>query len=148
MPAYVSTVTFGRMLVLTIETKEKSESVQAFLNLAVSGVVGSGGFDASFLNSSFVRESLFRVVVLGGPTGAALHVLNGPQGMLQLREFFQEGINFTRDTPAVPLSYQLRSLGDNASARMVFSTDYEVQSTRPQAIKRFGARFQTEDDNK
>ena len=148
MPAYVSTITYGRMMLLSLSSQEKAESVNAYLNLVISGVAAGGEFDAKLMNSSFIRETEFRVLVLGGPTEPVVNLLKGPEALKKLSAYYNDGINFNVKTPAVPISYQLRWLGNKDQARLNFSTNYQVQKISPQRVVRFGIRLQTLDDDK
>lgn len=147
-PAYVSTVTFGRILLLRVSTTEDRSTTQAYLNLIVSGLTASGELEAQFLKSEFVKRAEFNLLLLGGPSEAGVALLKGAKGLTELPKYYKAGINLNQKNPGVPISYKLRWLGSNQIARMTFTTDYQSQTCAPQDIKRFGIRFQTLDDDK
>ncbi|SDC26430.1 Thiol-activated cytolysin [Massilia sp. PDC64] len=148
MPAYVSTITYGRMLLLHISTSENEDSTKAFVNAAYNGMTTSGSISADLLNSSFVRNSKFSLLVLGGSPTGAWKLLRGIEGLKALPQYYKSGIDFSKDNIGVPISYQLRWLGTKNMARLTFSTDYQTQVCSPLAVTRFGVRLQTLDDDK
>lgn len=136
------------MLLLRISTSEDRSTIQAYLNLIINGATAGGTLDANFLNSDFARRSEFNLLILGGSSQSGVGLLRGAQGLTQLPRYYRSGINFNYQNPGVPISFQLRWLGSNDSARMTFTTDYQTQTCEPQPIRKFGVRFQTLDNDK
>jgi Thiol-activated cytolysin len=153
-PAYVSTIRFGRMILLRASSDASESELKDALHLAVSGVTTSGQLDATLKTNHAVAQTEFAMVVLGSQDGTAV-LIGGFAGLQHIADVWSSGAKLAADQPAFPISYQLRWLGRNPStgernesAKLTFTSDYSAVSCSPQKITRFGVRFNTTDDDK
>jgi hypothetical protein len=124
MPMYVSTVTFGRMALFTIESELSETDVKAYLNASYAGVNASTSseFDA------FKSKSTMKVYILGGSGSAAGATINGFD---DFKNYIITGGNFSKTSPGAPISYKLRYIRDNSIGKIVFSASYPIVTAIP-----------------
>ncbi|MEU4407099.1 thiol-activated cytolysin family protein [Streptosporangium sp. NPDC023963] len=106
-PCYISTVSYGRAILVFAESTESFTKVKAALDAAWKGAV-SGDLNLAAEHTHVLRRSSLRVVVVGGSTGNAGLVLADPAA--KLTAFIQKEIRVTADIPAAPVKYATRYL--------------------------------------
>ena len=106
-PIYISSIKYGRVLLLGIESSLTKTEVEAKIN-------------ASFFND-LKKSSTITGRVLGGNAklaGKSIGDFNA------IRTFLEEGATFGKDNLGVPISYRLRELGTNNVFRTVIYSKY------------------------
>ncbi|WP_430931323.1 thiol-activated cytolysin family protein [Saccharicrinis sp. 156] len=124
MPMYISTVTFGRMALFTIESELEETEVQAYLEGSYGDVEGETSSDFESLKA----KSTMKVYVLGGSGSDAGATINGFQ---DFKKYIVQGGNFSKESPGAPISYKLRYINDNSIARIVFAASYPIRTAIP-----------------
>jgi thiol-activated cytolysin len=123
-PVYVSSVTYGRMVLFTFESEYSAEEMSAALEFAYSG-----GFDVSGQVSvtykDILSKSKITAFILGGNAMTAVQTIDSYDKLL---EFIKTGGNYSRESPGAPIAYKLNYLKDNSPARMSLTTDYELKT--------------------
>jgi len=122
-PVYVSSVTYGRMVVFTYESKYSSEEMGAALDFAYAGGIDISG-DVSVRYKDIITQSKITAFILGGDAGTAVQTIDSYESLIN---FIKTGGNYSRQSPGAPIAYKLSYLKDNSAARMSFTTDYEVK---------------------
>ncbi len=122
-PVYVSSVTYGRMVVFTFESEYSSEEMGAALDFAYSGGVDVSG-DVSVTYKDIISKSKITAFILGGDAGTAVKTIDSYEALIS---FIKDGGNYSRQSPGAPIAYKLNYLKDNSPARMSFTTDYDVK---------------------
>ncbi|HEU0035076.1 MAG TPA: thiol-activated cytolysin family protein [Kofleriaceae bacterium] len=122
-PAYVSSVTYGRMVVFTFESEYSAEEMGAALDFAYSGGVDVSG-DVSVTYKDIISRSKITAFILGGDAGTAATTIDSYDALIA---FIKEGGNYSRQSPGAPIAYKLSYLKDNSPARMSFTTTYDVK---------------------
>ncbi len=122
-PAYVSSVTYGRMVVFTFESAYSSQELGAALDFAYSGGVDVKG-DVSVTYKDILSSAKITAYILGGDAGTAVKTIDSYESLIS---FIKSGGNYSRESPGAPIAYKLSYLRDNSPARMSFTTDYEVE---------------------
>lgn len=131
LPTYISSVVYGRMLMLTMTSTHSVEDMRAALTASRDGI-GSGSVDASHLQ--VLQESRIQVSTVGG-------VDDGVEGLItsgRLREYFAADAPLTA---ARPLSYTVRNLADNSIAKVSETTVYAINECTPADRVPTGARY-------
>ena len=120
-PVYVATVTYGRMVIYTIESNyTKTEVDEAF---KASFASGDGSVDAEY--EKVISESDVEALVIGGSGSDAAQTVNGPADVYQ---YISNGGDYSKDSPGAPLSYKLRYLKQGTPvARVVLASEYPVR---------------------
>ncbi|MBN2767450.1 MAG: thiol-activated cytolysin family protein [Paludibacteraceae bacterium] len=124
MPMYVSTVTFGRMALFTIESELSELEVRTFLNASYANVKGSASADFNSLQA----KSTMKVYILGGSGADASGTINGFE---DFKKYITEGGNFSKTSPGAPVSYKLRYINDNKIGKIVFAARYPIVTAIP-----------------
>jgi thiol-activated cytolysin len=122
-PVYVSSVTYGRMVLFTFESEYSAEEMSAALEFAYSGGIDVKG-DVSVTYKDIISRSKITAFILGGDAGSAVQTIDSYDALIA---FIKAGGNYSRQSPGAPIAYKLSYLKDNSPARMSFTTDYEVK---------------------
>jgi thiol-activated cytolysin len=122
-PAYVSSVTYGRMVVFTFESEYSALEMGAALDFAYSGGVDVSG-DVSVTYKDIISRSKITAFILGGDAGSAVKTIDSYETLIA---FIKDGGNYSRQSPGAPIAYKLNYLKDNSPARMSFTTSYDVK---------------------
>ncbi|TFH46794.1 MAG: hypothetical protein E4G92_05995 [Bacteroidia bacterium] len=124
MPMYVSTVTFGRVALFTIESELSETEVKTFLQASYASVNAavSGEFD------QLKAKSTMKVYILGGSGGDAGATINGFD---DFKNYIKAGGNYSKTSPGAPISYKLRYIRDNSIGKIVFAASYPVVTAIP-----------------
>ena len=112
-PVYVSSVDYGRVANLLIETNENAESVrktfETEVNLALKKINIGAGVSTDNKVSKYFKENKVHVLIHGGPLSMAKDVVS-----------YEDFINFLKKPSpaqlvqsAAPIGYTLRSVVDN-----------------------------------
>jgi thiol-activated cytolysin len=120
-PAYVRSVDYGRILLLTMETTARDTNANMHAALKVA-VVGDADVNARY--AEIIRNAKFSAFALGGTAGAAATFDGKPEDLQKLRTYIAEGARYGRGNPGLPIAYTVAFLKDNLVAKMGFTTDY------------------------
>lgn len=141
-PVYVSSVTYGRILIFSITSKDNKDDVQATLNYLYGEACGKDDKDKNEnckikdtgvsveLEAKYkkiLKESQVKVIAYGGNP-------NNIEGLVKsakLSEYFKESNNLTQ---FVPTSYVLRNF-DGSTAKVAETTEYSVEECTPKPVK-------------
>jgi thiol-activated cytolysin len=136
-PGYVSSVTYGRMLFVKIESDAEASQLKA----AIDAVFSLGTVDASASLSTDIKkvmnESTVTVFALGGNPNDAVEIMTSNDDRAErLRDYFLDGSQYSPDSPGVPISYTVRRLANNQTSVVASTLDYEIPdcSAAPQSV--------------
>lgn len=124
MPMYISTVTFGRMALFTVESELEETDVRAFLNASYSKIKASASTEFDQLKS----KSTMKVYILGGSGSDAGAAINGFE---DFKNYIIAGGNYSKTSPGAPISYKLRYIKDNSIGKIVFAASYPIVTAIP-----------------
>lgn len=122
-PLYVSSVTYGRMVVFTFESEYSSDEMAAALEFAYSGGVDVSG-NISVTYKDIISNSKITAFILGGAAGDATQTIDSYEALIT---FIKNGGDYSAASPGAPIAYKLNYLSDNSPARLSFTTDYAVK---------------------
>lgn len=129
-PAYVSSVSYGRIIMIRMETTstETSVTLEAALEYASLGKNVEADIEAKY--KSILEESTINVVTIGGNAEIASKVITGNDIASSggLNYVITEGSLYSRDNPGAPIAYTVKYLKDNVVAKMGYHTDYRIES--------------------
>ncbi|MBI4511509.1 MAG: thiol-activated cytolysin family protein [Deltaproteobacteria bacterium] len=152
-PLYVSSVTYGRMVLFAFASDYSQDALRAALSFALSTPVspidsasssGKGGkqaddepdegtSDGRCTNTacleakyrSILENTSITAYVVGGSGGDAAGVINGIDG---LRAYISNGGNYSLESPGAPIAYKLAHLRDATPARFSLTEEFELSS--------------------
>jgi thiol-activated cytolysin len=122
-PAYVSSVTYGRLVVFTFESEYSAEEMGAALDFAYSGGVDVSG-QVSVTYKDIISNAKITAFILGGDAGTAVQAIDNYDALIT---FIKDGGNYSKMSPGAPIAYKLSYLKDNSPARMSVTTDYDMK---------------------
>ena len=122
-PAYVTSVSYGRLISFAIDSKFSAEETRAALEFGFNGwaVDVDGHFSLTY--SEMLEEIKINAFILGGNGSAAVQSVHGVDG---LRAFIESGGSYSKQSPGAPIAYKLAYLADNTPARFSMTTDYVI----------------------
>ncbi|MFB6340459.1 thiol-activated cytolysin family protein [Saccharicrinis sp. FJH62] len=124
MPMYISTVTFGRMAIYTVESELSETEVHTYLEGSYGDVEADASADFEKLSS----KSTIKVYILGGSGADASAAINS---FADFKKYIVQGGNYSKSSPGAPVSYKLRYIDDNTIAKVVFAASYPVRTAIP-----------------
>ncbi|MFI5127509.1 MAG: thiol-activated cytolysin family protein, partial [Candidatus Acidiferrales bacterium] len=143
VPLYVSSVTYGRMLLFFYSSTDSIDSLKTAVNAHASFLVGSASAEFSEEAKKTLSRSEIRVLAIGGSGHGMVDLLDVDHSKA-LRDYVQEGQDWSLKSPGVPIMHTLRHIDDDSLARISFSTTFErVASTGKVYVILY-----TEDDDK
>jgi hypothetical protein len=122
MPLYVSSVSYGMMAFVFIETDYSFEKMQWALDAAYDGVV-SVDADLDISTEEILQNSTIQTVVYGGSTAGLEELETGYNGLLNVMSASKD---FNSSSPGVPLVYRFRHLTDNTLALITLTSQYTL----------------------
>ncbi|NKI32386.1 thiol-activated cytolysin family protein [Croceivirga thetidis] len=130
-PAYVSSVQYGRIIMIRMETTDTETEVnlEAVLNYATKAKTATGEINASY--DKVIKESTFNVVTIGGNAEVATSIITGTDvegGEGGLNYVITESSLYNRENPGAPIGYTIKYLKDNKIAKMGYNTDYRIET--------------------
>ncbi len=129
-PAYVSSVTYGRMVLVRMETSREVSAVAARAALEYASVVRvDGAVDAR--HESILEDSSIQIVTLGGNADGAAELVADPS---KLSEIIARNATYRKDNPGVPIGYQVRYLHDHGLARMGYTTEFTTEECTTEQV--------------
>lgn len=123
LPVYVSNIVYGRMMLFTMTSTHRADSMGFALDARRNGANGS--INAEY--QKIIDNSTFTLTTVGGDAQAALDFIStGNYG-----DFFAENPALTT---AKPISYTLRNLADNKTAKVSETTEYDMMQYEPISV--------------
>lgn len=121
--AFISSVTYGRIFYLLIESTARKETIAASLNASFSGVSGSAS--GSFIGD--LENLVVKAFALGGEANSALQAIT--TDFETLKEFLALGGDIRT---GVPVSYVVRSVRDPSKiVKVALNDEYDVVDCVP-----------------
>ncbi|MBN1696192.1 MAG: thiol-activated cytolysin family protein [Spirochaetales bacterium] len=123
-PVYVSSVKYGRMGLLAVESDYSEEEVKVAFKMAYDAIVAGGGASLDIEYKNIISESTINVRIYGGSGESACQIF----GYESFVDWIKKGGEFSKASPGAPLSYTLRYVRDNSVARVILASEYYVRN--------------------
>lgn len=120
---YVSSITYGRLILFAVESSESSSELRAALEFAYGQAPRIEG-SVSLSSEEVLDRSKITAYILGGSGEMAAQNIDSYEG---LRDLIRGGGNYSPDSPGAPIAYRLSYLADNSPARLSMTQDYTVR---------------------
>lgn len=121
-PAYVSSVSYGRIAAITIKSDKTYNEIFAQLNIKGGAFITSSALNGQ-LNNIFENSEIdYNWFIYGGSTSGNQEVLNG-QSINDMISSLNQPYDPTKQV-GVPIFYQISHLADNSSAKLGFTGEY------------------------
>lgn len=131
-PLYVESMTYGRIVMLLVESAKSSKELTLALDAAFNSIKVDGTIDIDIEYQNILNESTMQILIVGGDASDGLEsVLDIDQLATFLRsggKYDSTSVNGSLNHAAlgVPISYKLRYMNDNSVAKMVLSSEYSI----------------------
>ncbi len=122
-PAYVSSVTYGRMVYFAITSEFSAKELESALEFAYNGGAVQVDASVSLTHEEVLEQSSITAHILGGDGTMAVKAIHGIE---ELTAFLSEGGTYTKESPGAPIAYKLAYMANHSPARMSLTTDYDV----------------------
>lgn len=138
-PAYVASVSYGRIIMVRMETTNMDTSIDLAAVLEYSSGLNSAIVDVNTSYDSLLQTSSLNVVTIGGNAQVATEAIAasnidiGPGGLNYI--ITGENAIYSRNNPGVPIAYTVRYLKNNSLAKMGYTTDYRVEECGSMAFQ-------------
>ncbi|MDN3202687.1 thiol-activated cytolysin family protein [Algoriphagus sediminis] len=127
-PAYVQSVSYGRIIMFRMTTTESATDAE--LEGAMNYMTGlkqvSGSVEAKY--KSILNKSSITVVTIGGNAAVASEAVTAKNFADLSYIITGENAVYSRNNPGVPISYKLHYMKDNTTAKLGYTTEYEVRT--------------------
>ncbi|NRA91136.1 MAG: thiol-activated cytolysin family protein, partial [Psychroserpens sp.] len=132
--AYVSSVSYGRIFILRMETEYTEETSDIDLSAVLDYSVNiNAEYDEE--KESIIQSSTFKLLSIGGNAEVGVSPISssdftsGPGGFIDA--ITGSNALLSADNPGVPIAYVTRFLRDNSLAKMGYNTEYTVEQCDP-----------------
>lgn len=141
-PAYVKSISYGRMLLLFIESDASQKDLTAGLEATFSSGTTKGQTSITAGQKTAIENSKINLLSLGGSAPATVKLLSGNK-LDSLVTYLQAGANFSKNSPGYPITYTTRYLKNNEAAKLSYTTNYAVKDCQknPRAVQTFYVNF-------
>ncbi|WP_160712311.1 thiol-activated cytolysin family protein [Chitinophaga solisilvae] len=116
-PAYVSSITYGRLGIMSIESDSSYESTYEAFNKAYKALFVSGSSYLTESEKRIIDQADMRLFLVGTDGNATVQSVNGFDAFVQLA---QSGRTFSADQPGVPIYFSLSNLYDHSLVKQAF----------------------------
>ncbi|AJW62015.1 Pneumolysin [Elizabethkingia miricola] len=118
-PVYVSSISYGRMGILAIETNEKAEDAKRIINETFNKLFYKKQTNFSQEEKSFIEEADFNLYLVGGDGSTAAQSFKGYEAFVN---HISQG-TFSKEQPGVPIFCSYSYLKDNSPVKTKFKFD-------------------------
>lgn len=122
-PVYVSNIDFGREIYIKFETKETSKNVKNAFSALVKGVDINNNTEYK----EIIKNSTFSLLIIGGNIEEIKG--EGLEALTDISKIINNGLKFSKASPAFPISYTTTFLKNNEIAVTRTRTDYIETTT-------------------
>lgn len=130
LPVFVSSIVYGRTVVFSMT----ATGTHAELKAALSVAVGEQGGELSTEQRALLETSEINLVAIGGDAANASSVIRSGD----FSSYFEEDADLTT---ARPISYTVRNVADNSTARVSETTNYDLRQCAADDIPVTGATY-------
>ncbi len=117
-PMYISSVTYGRLLLFSMTSRSSHSEMRAALEAKFAG-------HASAEQEEILAASRFEVLVIGGGSEPAIAVITAQN----IEAFIKKGFEWNpNDSPGLPISYAVNYLSNNQPGLIGMATRYTARS--------------------
>jgi hypothetical protein len=134
IPVYVSSITYGRLLMFTMTSTASSQAMKATLDAMYKGGTIEVEGNLSAEQKRVLANSSIKVVTIGGDKDIARNLIASGR----LSEYFSKTNALTTYRP---LSYEVRNLGDGSIAKLSETTNYNVTQCSALTARKVGERW-------
>lgn len=110
-PVYISSITYGRMALISMESFESYDKLRVALQVALQAKVINRELDFSLEQKKILKEAEINVVVYNGEGEGTVKTIKGWD---EFQKFIIQGGRFSKDLPGDAIFYTASYLSDNS----------------------------------
>ena len=118
--ALVTSVDFGRQIVVRFTTNNVTDKVEAAWNASFSGT----GIENKNEYKHIMENTTFNVFVYGGTTETAAQILKDSHDIAEVNRIIAKDMSFDKDSAVCPISYTTNFIDDGTQAIVSRSAEY------------------------
>lgn len=118
-PVYISSVTYGRLGTITIESNYTYDELRVALKAAFEAKIINGELNLSYEYKKILEESDMHLSIINGD-GSGVKAI---EGFNEFKEFIVKGGKFTKELPGDIIFYTASYLSDNSPYYAKFKVD-------------------------
>lgn len=122
-PTYVSSVTYGRMGVMAIESDYNYEETNNAYNTAFKALFVKGSRSTTEYEKKVIGESTMKIYIIGADGNGAVQTVNGYDAFVQ---FVASSGKFSATEPGTPIYFSLSYLADHSVVKTRFRVNLET----------------------
>ncbi|HVI48589.1 MAG TPA: thiol-activated cytolysin family protein [Chitinophaga sp.] len=122
-PVYVSSITYGRMGILAIESDSSYEATYEAYNTAFKALFVSGTNTLTTEQKRIIDQADMRIYLVGTDGDGSVQTVRGLDAFLALAT---KGRTFSPSAPGIPIYCSLSYLGDNSIVKTRFKVDISL----------------------
>lgn len=130
-PVYVSSIAYGRMGILTIETDELSEKSLRVINSSFNTIFKNGSSTLTEEEKRFFNGADLKLLLIGGNGNTAVQSFKGYEAFV---EHISQG-TFSKSSPGVPIFCSYAYLKDNSPVKTTFKFNIKKRPLYVELIK-------------
>ena len=119
---YVSSVSYGRIGILSMTSEYAYDEMSAALDLAMNDISKSGEINSSAWYAQTISQSEMKLLIIGGNSTDVVLSLSNP--VEDLVDWINQGRTLTDVTQAKPIAYTVAHLKDNSVAAFQYTTSF------------------------
>lgn len=118
--ALVTSVDFGRQIIVRFTTKNVTDKVEAAWNASICGT----GIESKTEYKHIMENTTFNVFVYGGTTETAAQILKDSHDIAEVNRIISQDMNFGKDSAVCPISYTTNFIDDGTQAIVSRAAEY------------------------
>jgi hypothetical protein len=149
-PLYISSISYGRNILFFATSNRNSLEVKASLEAAFNAFTASGNVTVDAEKSQVLTETHITALIRGGPAQGLQQLLQGQNKEQALTQMLIQGLNFSPQSPGVPIRFVTSYVRDNGLATISFAATFTERrfQEKPLMINSLVLNFHTLDDDK
>jgi hypothetical protein len=128
---YISSVTYGRVYYMLIESSSSETEINAAINLSFQTTSVGGSLDASTDYLKSLQEMQIKMIALGGESKSTFLTF-GITDLGRLAELFGESTDIRT---GVPVSYTVNTVSTGERVAVKLATQYDVKNCEPLPVE-------------
>lgn len=121
-PLYISSVTYGRIGIITMDSYSSIDSVRMAVNASFNSKVINGSVELDKKYKTIIENAKTKIFTKGGK---GEDIVQSVDGYVKFHDFIKQGGKFTPQEPGLPIAFSASYLVDNSPYYTTFKVDIQ-----------------------
>lgn len=121
-PVYISSITFGRLGVITMDSKYSFDELSVAVSAALTAKIVNGSLNIDINHKKILSESNLKITIVGGSSDGTVKTV---EGFEEFKNFLINGGTYSAQNPGDPIFYSASYLSDNSPYYSRFRIDLQ-----------------------